>query len=80
MIDISSAEAGLFLCKNNTRAKGLRLQYPLTSSHVWPSLFKFRVPHLWNNLPVNIVTCDSLSQFKHALEKWLLSADLAFYD
>ena len=80
IIGILSAEAGLFLCTNNTQAKGLRLQQPLVSSNVSASLFKFRVTHLWNNLPINIITCDHLPQFKHALEKWLLSADLAFYD
>ena len=80
MIGILPAEAGLFLCKNNTRAKSLRFQQSLASSNVSASLFKFRAPHQWNNLPANFVTCDHLSQFKHALEKWLLSADLAFYD
>ena len=46
MIGISCAEARLFLCTNNTRAKGLRLQQPFASSNVSASLFKFMVSHL----------------------------------
>ena len=80
MLGLTLSEAGLQLCASNTRAKGLRLQSLRASSAAAASLFKFRVPRLWNDLPVDIVKSPTLASFKHSLDKWLHSADLCYFN
>ena len=58
--NIVGISSGLFQSTNNTRAKGLCLQQPLTSTNVSASLFKFRIRHLWNNMPVNATMLSSM--------------------
>ena len=67
----SAADFGLFLVSTNTRGAGVRLKQLRATSRVMSSLFSCRVPAVWNKLPVNIVSCNSLPVFKRVLKTHL---------
>jgi hypothetical protein len=80
MHGITAKEAGLQRSEGITRATGIKLRQQRVSKESLKSLFKFRAPKLWNALPLDILQSVTLSEFKRKLEKWLLTADLAFFD
>ena len=44
-------------------------------SHYSDIIFQYRAAKLWNSLPLDIVRCMSLFQFKTRVHDWLTLAD-----
>jgi ribonuclease P/MRP protein subunit RPP40 len=79
-LDITPNEAGLIVNSGATRGGGLRLQQQHVISSNIANLFKFRVAHMWNSIPVDIVLCATLQEFKRKLYQWLSDIDQTFYN
>ena len=58
------------LNNNQTRGHQWKLQKPSVSKNkIRRNTFSYRVINNWNNLPDQVVNCDSINAFKNALEK-----------
>ena len=79
LMDITPEDAGLNLCKSNTRGGGLRLLQPRASTAAAASLFPSRASSQWNSLPLDIIKPPSLSLFKVDIRQWLHAIDLAYF-
>ena len=79
LMDITPEDAGLNLCKSNTRGGGLRLLQPRASTAAAASLFPSRASSQWNSLPLDIIKRPSLSLFKVDIRQWLHAIDLAYF-
>lgn len=66
-MDCTPSDLGLSVSTSNTRGKGIRLGQRCGVSRVCDSLFVYRAPSEWNNLPLNISSCSSLNSFKDRL-------------
>lgn len=80
LIGIKLKEAGLQMCCNNTRGGGLRLRPLVAHNMAAAAMFKYRVPTVWNSLPLSVVSCSSLVTFKSALRRWLSDMDFIYYN
>ena len=70
------------LIKNlDTRTRGntLKLTNRRSNIDIRKYSFCFRIVNLWNSLPENVVTVDSINGFKNSLDKHWGKND-AFYD
>ena len=72
----SAADFGLSLVLTNTRWTGERLKQLRATSRFLSSLFSCRVPAVWNKLPVNIVSFNSLPVFKRVLKTHLFLSSI----
>ena len=63
LVDIRLDEIGLSINLNNTRAHGLRLVLPRPRTNILRSHFSYRVGHVWNQLPVNVISAPSFATF-----------------
>ena len=72
LMNCSSLSLGLALSTSNTREGGVRLTQRKIVSKVHRSLFCCRSPTEWNNLPLEVINCQSLAQFKRRLLKFVL--------
>ena len=72
----SAADFGLSLVSTNTRGAGVRLKQLCATSRVISSLFSSRVSAVWNKPPVNIVSCNSLPDFKRVLKTHLFLSSI----
>ena len=74
---ISLEDADLFLTMSNTRGGGVRLlrDYVMNMTTI---LFKFRVQKNWSSLPIDIISSNTLSDFKRKLHKHLSECDEIF--
>ena len=66
---LSCSDMGLQLCESSTRGGGVRLIPPVARRNKVKHLFKYRVPAMWNRLPLTVLKCKSLCAFKSQLSK-----------
>ena len=62
-----------FLSRNTTqltRGHGWKLHKPRAKSRVRRNAFSFRVVNDWNSLPAEVVSADSVNQFKARLDRF----------
>lgn len=79
LMDISPESVGLQLtCGTRTRSDGTKLCHLLPHTSTIASRFMFRVPLIWNSLPVNITGSKTLASFKLQLRNWLMDLDYNF--
>ncbi len=71
ILAVSHQSLGLQLSQAPTRAGGLRLVHYKPKSKIIAQCFQSRIPPLWNNLPLSVVSCRTLRTFKAALAKHL---------
>ena len=67
LIDISPESIGLHLQGGNTRGAGLHLAVPRATTSRVKSYFKYRLPVLWNALPLTLLSSTSLNSFRRGL-------------
>ena len=62
-----------FVLDENTSTRGhtLKVAKPRARLHIRLRSFSHRVINCWNNLPVEIVECQSLNNFKYKLSMFL---------
>ena len=77
---ISLKDAGLSLLKSNTRGGSVRLLHDHVVNMTTSLLFKFRVHQQWNSLPIDIISSNTLSDFKRKLHKHLIKCDETFFE
>ena len=58
---------------SSTRGHPYKLKTLFCRSSTRKSFFTFRVVHLWNSLPVQVVTATSLSSFKSRIDRFWAS-------
>ena len=75
LYDITVEDAGLSLCSSITRGSGVCLK----QGHAICNLFKYRAPHQWNSLPLNIAQCTNFISFKCKLFVYLQENDISFF-
>ena len=67
LIDISPESIGLHLQGGNTHGAGLHLAVPRATTSRVKSYFKYRLPILWNALPLTLLSSTSLNSFRRGL-------------
>ena len=67
LIDILPESIGLHLQGGNTRGAGLHLAVPRATTSRVKSYFKYRLPILWNALPLTLLSSTSLNSFRRGL-------------
>ena len=60
---------GLQLCESSTRGGGVMLIHPVAWRKKVKHLLKYRVPAMWNRLPLTVLKCKSLYAFISQLSK-----------
>jgi len=60
-----------------TRLHRFALAIPYTRVNCRRYFFSVRVSFLWNSLPESVVSCTNLSSFKHALDNFMQSNEIA---
>ena len=64
--DLSLAEIGLVLSKNNERRGRLRIQQSRFLNKAAIAMFKYRVPTRWSSLPSDVTAATNIYKFKNA--------------
>ena len=67
LYDVSAGDIGISVQRGTTRGSNLRLVVPLSRNAAVKSFYRFRLPVLWNKLPLCTLSASNFFAFKRAV-------------